>query len=117
MKLTFLILGFLFLGSSFAVSAIMSDEARVRGSLEWTCQPPDKATGWVECHSTKNSDALFRLDIDHLALQLSLALTGVGCLVAAAAVGNRPKPVPGPQQWQQQPQQPPQPQQPYGQSR
>ncbi|MGC7094349.1 hypothetical protein ACPZ19_06780 [Amycolatopsis lurida] len=106
MKLTFLILGFLFLGSSFAVSAIMSDEARVRGSLEWTCQPPDKATGWTECHSTKNSDSLFRLDVDHLALQIMLALTGVGC-IAAAAVGNRPKPVPtpSPQQWQQQPQQ------------
>ncbi|MBN6037699.1 hypothetical protein [Amycolatopsis sp. 195334CR] len=105
MKLTFLILGFLFLGSAFGVAAVMSDEARLRGSLEWTCEPPDKASARVECNTTHSSDSLLRLDADHFALQIMLSLTGVGFMVAAAAVGNRPKPVPTPPQWQQQPQQ------------
>ncbi|GAB2756085.1 hypothetical protein [Amycolatopsis magusensis] len=104
MKLTFLILGFLFLGSAFALGAIMADEARLAGMLEWTCRPPN-SVGWVECHTTKSDDTFLRLDADHLVNQILLGLTGVGCLIAAAAVGPRqPRPVPRaltPPQWQQ----------------
>jgi hypothetical protein len=89
MKIVFMVLGFLFLGSSFAWGAFTQDDMRLAGSLEWVCEPPLQGSDNTECNTTGSNDTFLRVDIDSLPTQVGLGLTGIGFMVAAAAV-NRP---------------------------
>ncbi len=106
MKIFFLVMGFLFLGASFAWTMGTEDELRVAGSVTWVCEPPTAADQNTECYTRQPSDTFMRLDIGQLPFTVCLGLTGIGFMTAAAAVGNRaPRPVqqqhPSPMQYQQ----------------
>jgi len=89
MKIVFLVLGFLFLASAFVWNFATEDELRLAGGLEWRCEPPIQGEPVTECWNTGSDDTFLRLDIGELPTGVCLALTGIGCMVAAAAVGNR----------------------------
>ncbi|OLF06768.1 hypothetical protein BLA60_29865 [Actinophytocola xinjiangensis] len=89
MKIVFLVLGFLFLGAAFAYNYATEPEARLAGGVEWRCEPPTETDKNTECYTTGNDDTFLRLDIIEVTTSVLLGLTGVACMVAAAAVGNR----------------------------
>jgi hypothetical protein len=89
MKIFFLVMGFLFLGGSFAWTFGTEDELRVAGSMEWVCEPPTVSEQNTECFTRQPSDTFLRLDIGELPVTVCLGLTGIGFMTAAAAVGNR----------------------------
>lgn len=89
MKIVLMVLGFLFLGASFAWGAFTQDDMRLAGGLTWVCEPPAASEQNTECYTTGSSDTFLRVDIDSLPTQVGLGLTGIGFMVAAAAV-NRP---------------------------
>jgi hypothetical protein len=89
MKIVFMVLGFLFLGSAFVWNFVMEDEPRLAGSVEWRCDPPTESVRTMECATTGSDDTFLRLDIAELPTTILLGLTGIGCMVAAAAVGTR----------------------------
>jgi hypothetical protein len=108
MKIFFLVMGFLFLGASFAWTLGTEDELRLAGGIDWVCEPPTAAEQNTECYTKQPSDTFVRLDIGELPLTVCFGLTGIGFMTAAAAVGNNraPKPQvpqqqPGPMQYQQ----------------
>ncbi len=86
-----MVLGFLFLGASFVWGALTQDDMRLAGSLTWVCEPPTTAEQNTECFTTGSDDTFLRVDIDPLPTQVGLGLTGIGFLVAAAAVNRAPR--------------------------
>lgn len=94
MRIFFLVMGFLFLGASFAWTLGTEGEPRVAGGVEWVCEPPTESVRNTECSTRQPSDTFLRLDIGELPLTVCFGLTGIGFMTAAAAVGNRvPQPV------------------------
>lgn len=92
MKLVFMVLGFLFLGAAFAYNFATEPESRLAGGLEWQCEPPTDAQENTRCYTTGNDDTFLRLDIAEITTSVLLGLTGIGCMVASASVGNRTSP-------------------------
>jgi hypothetical protein len=93
MKVIFLILGFGFLGASFLLIPAAEKETRLTDA-HWTCQPPNEMTGDVDCATSAPRSV--KLELGPLMYTFCLAMTGVGCLVAAAAVGSRGSGSPAP---------------------
>lgn len=89
MKIVFLVLGFLFLGAAFAYNYATEPESRLAGGVEWRCEPPTESDKNTYCFTSGNDDSFLRLDIVEVTTSVLLGLTGIGCMVAAAAVGNR----------------------------
>jgi hypothetical protein len=103
MKIVFMVLGFLFLGAAFGYNFATEPESRLAGGVEWQCEPPTDAEENTRCYVTGDDDTFLRLDIVEVTTSLLLGLTGIGCMVASASVGNRkaaPSAAASPQQYQ-----------------
>lgn len=81
-----MILGFGFLAAAFFAVPMAGEATRIT-EAHWSCQPPDERTGVVACETSTPRNV--PLELGPLMYPVCLALTGIGCLVAAAAVGPR----------------------------
>lgn len=81
-----MILGFGFLAAAFLVTSFGQEETRLVDA-HWTCEPPDERTGDVRCRT--EAPRAVKLELGPFMYVICLAATGIGFLVAAAAVAPR----------------------------